>query len=84
VGMGYVGVFDADNEGIDVDYDEQRTAPPDASRLVVDAEIGVGELLIGHATSDFGQYEARFDGRDDRDHLDNSVDRGMNTGCETR
>jgi hypothetical protein len=82
VGMGYAGVFDADNEGIDVDYDEERTAPADASRLVVNAEIGVGELLIGHATSDFGQWEARFDG--DRDHLDNSVDRGMNTGCETR
>ena len=60
--LGYAGVFDADNEGIDVDYDEQRIAPPDRSRLVVDAELGVGELLIGHATSDFGRYEARFDG----------------------
>jgi phage shock protein PspC (stress-responsive transcriptional regulator) len=82
VGMGYAGVFNADNEGIDVDYDEQRTAPPDVSRLVVDAEIGVGELLIGHATSDFGEFEARF--RGDRDHLDNDIDRGLNTGCETR
>ena len=72
--MGYAGVFDADNEGIDVDFDEQRTAPPDRSRLVVDAEIGVGELLIGHATSDFGEYEADFDGEFDR--LDNGIDRG--------
>ena len=80
--MGYAGVFDSDSDGIDVDYDEQRTAPPDTSRLVVDAEIGVGELLIGHSTSDFGEYEARFDG--DFDHADNGVDRGMNAACETR
>ncbi len=82
VGMGYAGVFDADNEGIDVDFDEQRTAPPDRSRLVVDAEIGVGELLIGHGRSDFGEYEARFE--DGRDRLDNIIDRGLNTGCESR
>jgi phage shock protein PspC (stress-responsive transcriptional regulator) len=82
IGMGYAGVFDADSEGIDVDYDEQRIAPPDRSRLVVDAELGVGELLIGHATSDFGRYEARFDG--DFDHADNDVNRGMNTACEAR
>jgi phage shock protein PspC (stress-responsive transcriptional regulator) len=82
VGMGYAGVFDADNEGIDVDYDEQRTAPPDVTRLVVDAEVGVGELLIGHATSGFGEFEARFD--DGRYRLDSSFDRGLNTGCESR
>ena len=82
VGMGYAGVFDADNEGIDVDFDEQRTAPADRSRLVVDAEIGVGELLIGHGRSDFGEYEARFEGG--RDRLDNIIDRGLNTGCESR
>jgi phage shock protein PspC (stress-responsive transcriptional regulator) len=82
VGVGYAGVFDSDSEGIDVDYDEERTAPPDTSRLVVDAEIGVGELLIGHATSDFGRYEARFD--NGRDRLDNSIDRGMNAACEIR
>ncbi len=82
VGMGYAGVFDAENEGIDVDFDEQRSAPPDRSRLVVDAEIGVGELLIGHATSDFGEFEADF--HDGRDRLDNSIDRGLNTGCESR
>ena len=82
IGMGYAGVFNSDSEGIDVDYDEQRTARPATSRLVVDAQIGVGELLIGHAKSDFGRYEARFD--TDRDHLDNSVDRGRNTACEIR
>ena len=82
IGMGFAGVFDAENEGIDIDYDEQRTAPPDASTLVVDAEIGVGELLIGHPSGDFNQYEARFDGS--RDRLDNSLDRGLNTGCENR
>ena len=82
VGVGYAGVFDADNEGIDVDFDEQRTAPADRSRLVVDAEIGVGELLIGHGRSDFGEYEARFEGG--RDRLDNIIDRGLNTGCESR
>jgi phage shock protein PspC (stress-responsive transcriptional regulator) len=81
VGVGYAGVFDGDSDGIDVDYDDQRTAPPDRSRLVVDAEIGVGELLIGRATSDFGMHEARFNG--DFDDIDNGVDRGTNSACDT-
>ncbi len=39
----------SDSDGIDVDYEEQHTADPGTSRLVVDADIGVGELLIGHS-----------------------------------
>jgi phage shock protein PspC (stress-responsive transcriptional regulator) len=80
IGMGYAGVFDADSDGIDVDYDEQENAPAGTSRLVVDAEIGVGELLIGHSTSDFGTYEAGLDR--DFDHVDNGADRGINSACE--
>jgi phage shock protein PspC (stress-responsive transcriptional regulator) len=81
IGVGYAGVFDGDSDGIDVDYEDQRTASPDRSRLVVDAEVGVGELLIGHSTSDFGMQEATFDG--EFDHIDSGIDRGTNSGCET-
>jgi hypothetical protein len=80
IGMGYAGVFDADSEGIDVDYDERDNAPAGTSRLVVDAEIGVGELLIGHSTSDFGTYEAGLG--PDNDHVDSGADRGINSACE--
>jgi phage shock protein PspC (stress-responsive transcriptional regulator) len=80
LGAGYAGVFDADSDGIDVDYEELDNAPAGTSRLVVDAQIGVGELLIGHSTSDFGTYEAGLDR--DFDHVDRGADRGINSACE--
>ncbi len=78
LGIGHAGVFDQDSDGIDVDYEEQRSAGPGTSRLVVDADIGVGELLIGHSDSEFGPHEAGFDG----DFPHRFDDRGMNSACE--
>ena len=78
IGVGYAGVFDTDNEGIDVDYNEFRTPPEGTSRLVVDAEIGVGELLIGRSTSALAQ-EAGFGG--DFDEWESNPDRGTNAAC---
>ena len=45
VGVGNVNVFGRDNGGIDVDLDE-RPDPGDATRVIVDAEIGLGELRV--------------------------------------
>jgi phage shock protein PspC (stress-responsive transcriptional regulator) len=79
LGIGFAGVFDEENDGIDVDFDEQHSAPAGTSRLVVDAEVGVGELLIGESTSQLAMQEADFDG--DRD-WDGHADRGTNSACE--
>ena len=45
VGVGNVNVFGRDNGGIDLDFDE-RPDPGDATRVIVDAEIGLGELRV--------------------------------------
>jgi hypothetical protein len=47
IGAGEVGVFDRDSEGIDVDWLDDRSAPAGTTRLVVDADIGVGALYVG-------------------------------------
>ena len=46
IGMGNVAFFGRDNGGIDIDFDERPDAEGDATRLLVDAEIGVGELRV--------------------------------------
>jgi phage shock protein PspC (stress-responsive transcriptional regulator) len=90
IGAGYAGVFENDNDGIDVDFDDQRDSPPGTSRLVVDADIGFGELLIGHPSATFIPRETdyRFDRDFDRD-FDRGFghdrgDRGINRACDVR
>jgi phage shock protein PspC (stress-responsive transcriptional regulator) len=83
-GAGYVGAFQNDSEGIDVDFEDQRDAPPETSRLVVDAELGVGELLIGHPGSDFWPRGARFDFDEDFERGHDPSNRGLNLACEER
>ena len=84
LGAGYVGAFENDSEGIDVDFEDQRDSPPGTSRLVVNADIGVGELLIGHAGENFIPRGAdlRFDRDFDRDF--HGGDRGLNRACDVR
>lgn len=60
VGMGEVRVFDRSSAGVDVDWDDRRTARAGATRIVVDADIGLGELRVGHR--DGGHHHGR-DGR---------------------
>jgi phage shock protein PspC (stress-responsive transcriptional regulator) len=86
IGAGYAGVFENDNEGIDVDFDDQRDSPPGTSRLVVDADIGFGELLIGHPGKNFIPRGAdfRFDRDFDRGFDDDRGDRGINRACDVR
>ena len=81
IGVGYAGVFDSDNDGIDVDYDEWHTPPAGTSRLVVDADIGVGELLIGHSSSALAAEETGFD-RGDFHDWESNPERGTNSACE--
>jgi phage shock protein PspC (stress-responsive transcriptional regulator) len=53
VGIGNVRLFGRDNGGIDVDFEERPDAAPDVTRLVLDAEIGVGEVRVQDDEFDF-------------------------------
>ena len=46
IGMGEVRVLGHSNEGIDVDYEEAASASGDVTRLVLDANVGIGELRV--------------------------------------
>ena len=59
IGMGHVSFFDRDNEGVDVDFDERPDAESDSTRILLDAQIGLGELRVSH--DDFwDRNEAEF------------------------
>ncbi|HEX8206711.1 MAG TPA: LiaF domain-containing protein, partial [Solirubrobacteraceae bacterium] len=63
LGMGGVQVFDRDGGGIDVDFEDLRTPPSGTARLVVDADIGLGAVEVGHSE----HYERWGRWRDGRD-----------------
>ena len=46
VGIGNVSTFGRDNGGIDVDFEDRPDADPDVTRLVLDAEVGIGEVRV--------------------------------------
>ena len=76
VGAGEVVVFDRKSEGLDVDWLDDRSAPSGGSRLVLDAEIGVGALHVSHDERD--PHRVEFD------HFEESSADGFadeNTGC---
>ncbi len=54
VGAGNVHVFGQDNGGLDLDWEDERSVRPGGKRLVVDAEVGMGELRVRHDRSDDG------------------------------
>jgi phage shock protein PspC (stress-responsive transcriptional regulator) len=46
LGAGEVDVFDRNSGGVDVDWQDDRTAPASRTRLVLDGDIGVGQLAV--------------------------------------
>jgi phage shock protein PspC (stress-responsive transcriptional regulator) len=46
VGVGNVRTFERDNGGVDVNVEDSGDAAPDATRLLVDAEVGVGAVVV--------------------------------------
>jgi phage shock protein PspC (stress-responsive transcriptional regulator) len=53
LGAGDVALFERHSGGgVDVDWEEQRTAPANKTRLVVDGDIGVGELAVTYEDPD--------------------------------
>jgi hypothetical protein len=85
VGIGGVDVFGRDNGGVDLDWEDRPRAASGRSRVVVDAEIGVGALLVRHDRSD-DFFEGRRFGRGfDEDAGDEHSTEVGNAGCrETR
>jgi len=74
VGMGVVDSFDHSNGGVDVDWSNQPAAQPGNPRIVLDADVGLGRLGIGH--SDIGPHFFK----DGHGHF--NFDGQLNTGCE--
>jgi phage shock protein PspC (stress-responsive transcriptional regulator) len=75
VGIGEVRSFDRHNEGVDIDFEDMPDAAPDVTRLLVKADVGIGELRIGRSGIDIDSDRHHFDfGHDDSDL-------GENTGC---
>ena len=53
VGAGYARVFDRDSAGLDVDWRQIPSEREGAKRLVIDGNIGVGELQVVHNATEF-------------------------------
>ena len=73
VGMGAVSVFDRDNGGIDVEWNDARRAPAGTPRLVIDGDVGLGLLEV--------RYGDRWNGDPD---LDSRGNLQRNGACTTR
>jgi phage shock protein PspC (stress-responsive transcriptional regulator) len=78
VGMGNVSFFGRSNDGIDIDFDERPDADRDTTRILLDAEIGLGELRVSH--DDFWDGHGPGFGRD-RDEFE--PDQSGNFACAT-
>ena len=73
IGIGNVRLFGSDNGGIDVDFEELPDAAPDVTRLVLDAEVGMGEVRVEDLNDpfefrnrDFGPFDEDLDGSRNR------------------
>jgi phage shock protein PspC (stress-responsive transcriptional regulator) len=79
VGVGVIDNFNHSNGGVDVDAADQPPAPPGNARIVLDANVGLGRLGIGHYDDGrvFVHKPFGHAGRGDYNFAGQS-----NTGCE--
>jgi phage shock protein PspC (stress-responsive transcriptional regulator) len=83
VGIGNVSMFGRDNGGVDVDFEETPDAAPGVTRVVLDAEVGLGEVRVHDLEGDFEFRDGDFgpfpgedvSGRDERAVCEGSVAR---------
>jgi phage shock protein PspC (stress-responsive transcriptional regulator) len=59
VGMGNIAVFGTDHGGVDASYEDAPDAKPTATRLLLNADVGLGQVSVSDATG-----EIYFDERD--------------------
>ena len=74
IGMGQVDAFERGHGGIDLDFEDGPDAPPDTTRLVLDADIGIGHLLVSHRDVDHDEF-------DRGGYYDNDFLRAGNEAC---
>jgi len=81
VGIGNVSMFGRDNGGIDVDFEDRPDAEPDVTRLVLDAEVGIGEVRVHDSEGElwFRDDFGRFDGDLGGIRADNAACEGTGT-----
>jgi phage shock protein PspC (stress-responsive transcriptional regulator) len=77
VGVGVVRVFDRDSEGVDVDVVDEPDADPDTTRLMVNADVGLGALNVVHDPDEFDGHGFRRD----FDDFEGSVAEENNAAC---
>jgi hypothetical protein len=65
LGIGGVQVFDRQNGGVDVDWRDAPSAPRGVTRLLVDADVGLGSFEVRHHDYDRRSRGPFFDGGDD-------------------
>jgi hypothetical protein len=75
IGMGQAAVFDRESGGIDVDFEDLPTAPPAVTRVVVDADVGLGAFEVRHRDRDRRHFG--------RDGFEEERESG-NRACTTR
>src|ERR687895_117768 len=73
VGIGNVRMFGRDNGGIDVDFEDNPDAAADVTRLVLDADVGLGEVRVTDLEDEFDFRDRSF-GRFDEEGFDGSRD----------
>jgi phage shock protein PspC (stress-responsive transcriptional regulator) len=61
LGAGEVDVFDRNSGGVDVDWQDERTAPPGTTRIVVDGDVGVGQLAVTYEDPDTFRHDGFHD-----------------------
>jgi phage shock protein PspC (stress-responsive transcriptional regulator) len=85
IGMGGVDVFSSENGGIDFEWLDQPQAAAGTSRLVVDAQIGLGELRVSDsALGEFDRSDWDFGPDDERGGDEpNAAHRADNAACES-
>jgi hypothetical protein len=59
VGGGYVRLLDRDSAGLDVDWGSQPDAPAGVARLLIDAQVGLGDLQVVHDPVDVADHRGR-------------------------
>jgi phage shock protein PspC (stress-responsive transcriptional regulator) len=60
VGMGNVDLFGTDRGGVDVDFEDAPDAKPATTRLLLKAEVGLGEVQVRDESSPFFDGDGPF------------------------
>ncbi len=86
IGAGEARVLGRVNDGVDVSYEERPEAPPSVSRLLIDAEIGLGAIEVRDASDvpfGFNDFDRDFDRGFGRDFDEPGRDSNANAACRS-